>query len=237
MNAEDLYSGHPHLMTREEKEQYEHVDSENGIPTYSPILRDWILFGRITGNEDDDEDYLGMRPSPEAEYRQEFERRSPALGATPALLEELKTHYAKLPDGGVQQRKLYNCLRGQMLRQLISCDGAKCMDDLVDILQKEMDSGVPSPVPDWYKFSTVTFGPRKIGYDRCSNWLGPCHRAETHDKPQFARCSKCKVAVYCSRECQAHDWKARHKKVCKHVAKEREKITRASAALSMFAGR
>ena len=92
MNAEDLYSGHPHLMTSEEKEQYEHVDSENGIPTYSPILRDWILFGRITGNEDDDEDYLGMRPSPEAEYRQEFERRPPALGATPALLEELRTH-------------------------------------------------------------------------------------------------------------------------------------------------
>ena len=60
---------------------------------------------------------------------------------------------------------------------------------------------------------------------------------EKYDKPQFSRCSACKMAVYCSRECQAFDWKARHKKVCKHVTKEREQITRASAALSMFAGR
>ena len=163
-----------------------------------------------------------MRPTPEAQYRQEFESRPPALGATPALLEELRTHNAKLSAGGVQQRMLFQSLRDQMLRQLISCDGAKSMEDLVDILQREMESDIPAPVPDWYTFSTVTFGPRKIGYDRCSNWLGPCHRAETHDKPQFARCSKCKVAVYCSRECQAFDWKARHKKVCKHVAKERE---------------
>ena len=64
-----MYIGHAHLLTREEIEEGDYVDSENGIKTYSPILRDWILFGRVTGNEDDDEDYLGMRPSPEAEYR------------------------------------------------------------------------------------------------------------------------------------------------------------------------
>ena len=49
-----------------------------------------------------------------------------------------------MPLGGVQQRMLFQSLRDQMLRQLISCDGAKCMADLVDILQKEMESGIPS---------------------------------------------------------------------------------------------
>ena len=34
----------------------------------------------------------------------------------------------------------------------------KSVDDLVDILQKEMESGVPSPVPKWYHYSTVTRG-------------------------------------------------------------------------------
>jgi len=221
MNAEDMYIGHPHLLTREEIEEGDYVDSGYDLPSHSPILRKLILFGGYT----DGKDQFGMplmRPTPEAQYREEFENRPPALGATPAMLEELRTHNAKLQKGGVQQRRLFQTLRDQMLRQLISCDGAKCMEDLVDILQKEMESGIPAPVPDWYTFSTVTRGPRKIGYDRCSNWLGPCYHTETHDKPQFSRCSKCKVAIYCSRECQAHDWKARHKKVCKHVAKERE---------------
>jgi len=206
-----MYIGHPHLLTREEIEEGDYVDSGYDLPSKTPILRKWILFGGYT----DGKDQFGMplmRPTPEAQYRED----------SPALLEELITHNSKLPKGGVQQRMLFQSLRDQMLRQLISCDGAKSMDDLVDILQKEMESGIPAPVPEWYTFSTVTRGPRKIGYDRCSNWLGPCHRAETPDKPQFARCSKCKVAVYCSRECQAFDWKARHKKVCKHVAKERE---------------
>ena len=231
MNSEDMYMGHPHLMTREEHEEFNYVDSGSDTPTHSPVLRQWILFGKYTDGEDSHGMPL-MRPSPEAQYRQEFEHRPPALGATPALLNELRTHNAN----GVQQRSLYQSLRGQMLRQLISCDGAKCMEDLVDILQKEMDSGIPAPVPDWYTFSTVKFGPRKIGYDRCSNWLGPCYRAETHDNSQFSRCSKCKLAVYCSRECQAHDWKARHKKVCKDVVKEREQLTRVSAFQGMFMG-
>ena len=50
---------------------------------------------------------------------------------------------------------LFQSLRDQMLRQLISCDGAKSMDDLVDILQKEMESGIPAPVPDWILNSNI----------------------------------------------------------------------------------
>ena len=242
-----MYNKHRHLLSREELEEENHVDTHKGLPTHSSILRCWILDGKIDGEEVDNNDTLppiriqrqkivntlhhfggcvdsnGMplRPSPIAKYKEQFENRPPALGATPQLLAELKAHDAKLPLGGVQQRMLFQSLRDQMLRQLISCDGAKCMADLVDILQKEMESGTPSPIPDWYTFSTAPAG-GKIGYDRCSNWLGKCYRTEKHDKPQFSRCSACKMAVYCSRECQEFDWKARHKKVCKHVAKERK---------------
>lgn len=134
-------------------------------------------------------------------------------------------HYAVLPP--VQQRSLYKCLRGTMLRQLISCNVAGTMDNLVDILQQEMDSGTPAPVPDWYKYSTVTMGPRKIGYDACAN--RERLKTETqHDQPKFQQCSRCKVAVYCGRDCQVEDFHARHKKVCKKAAKEREKIASVS---------
>lgn len=213
MNAEDLYILREDLLTPEELEDVRHDPSTEEIPTFTPTLRQWILMGGIDSE-------FGVRPAPEAASRREFERRTPALGATPDLLTELKMHYAILPP--VQQRSLFKCLRDTMLRQLISCNGVATMDDLVDILQAEMDSGTPAPVPEWYKYSTVTMGPRKIGYDGCSN--RECLKTETHNQPQFKRCSRCKVAVYCGRECQVEDFKARHNKVCKEAAKEREEI-------------
>jgi len=192
-------------MTPEELEDFTHEPSSETIPTLTPTLREWLF---------DPE-----KPSPQAAYRRAFERRKPAMGADQDLLLEIKTHYNSLPPG-VQQRSLYSSVRSEMLRQLISCNGASTMDDLLEILQKELDTGVPAPVPDWYKFSTVTMGPRKVGYDSCCN--RGCARTETHDEPQFQRCSKCKVALYCSRECQLNDWKARHGKFCKEAAKKME---------------
>ena len=97
--------------------------------------------------------------------REAFENRPPALGATPQLLAELKTYNAKLTKGSVQHRMLYKTVREKMLNQLISCDGAKSIDDLLDILQKEMDSGVPAPVPDWYTFPSR----RAYGWSQC--WI------------------------------------------------------------------
>ena len=42
-------------------------------------------------------------------------------------------------------------------------------------------------MPKWYVYSTVTMGPRKIGYDRCENRT--CFRTETIDQ-KFSKCSK-----------------------------------------------
>jgi len=130
---------------------------------------------------------------------------------------EIRMHNKILPN--VQQRMLLKHLRSNMLRQLIACPGACTLEDLLKILEAEIDSGVPAPIPEWYKFSTVTMGPRKIGYDCCAR--RGCFETETVDTP-FSRCASCKVPYYCSRDCQVVDWKERHKHVCKDVIKQRE---------------
>ncbi|KAG6906511.1 hypothetical protein DXG01_013538 [Tephrocybe rancida] len=40
-----------------------------------------------------------------------------------------------------------------------------------------------------------------------------CERSESRGSPKFRVCSKCKMSVYCSRECQTSAWKA-HKIIC-----------------------
>ncbi len=203
-------------MTAEELEDYHHSPSDDEIPTLTPTLRGWLLLD-------------GMDSSPEEENRARFESRPPALGMTPDISSELKSHYATITP--IQQRQMFSLLRGHMLRQLISCDGADKFEALVDILENEMKSGTPAPVPQWYKFSDVRMGPRKIGYDGCSN--RGCFRTETTER-QFGKCTGCRTAVYCKKDCQKQDWKARHKKVCKEAAQQREKIQRVSQMLSMF---
>jgi len=77
-------------------------------------------------------------------------------------------------------------------------------------LQKEMESGIPSPIPDWYTFSTAPAG-GKIGYDLIDAAIGWKNVTVLRNMiSQPYRCSVCKMAVYCSRECQEYDWKARH---------------------------
>lgn len=178
MNAEDLYAGREDLMSAEEREEWNHDPQDDDVPTYSTILRSWLL----------GDNFQGLSP-PDAEGREEFLARKPALGATPALLQELEEHYQRITP--VQQRMLLGSIRHKMLRQLIPCCGAKTLDDHIHILREEMESGTPSPVPGWYDFSTVRYGPRRIGYYECEN--RGCSQTETVDKA-FSRCVKCKLA-------------------------------------------
>ncbi|KAI3737421.1 hypothetical protein L2E82_27423 [Cichorium intybus] len=49
------------------------------------------------------------------------------------------------------------------------------------------------------------------GLRMCSDWR--CGRPETR-KNEFRRCSGCGMVNYCSRGCQAHDWRVHHKLEC-----------------------
>ena len=51
--------------------------------------------------------------------------------------------------------------------------------------------------------------PSKAERQRCRY----CDKYEQSPK-EFAQCSRCKLAFYCSRECQVKDWKDGHKKLC-----------------------
>jgi hypothetical protein len=95
-----------------------------------------------------------------------------------------------------------------MLRKLISCDGAKELEDLLLLLENEIKNG-RSLVPKWYKFEAAR--QRGFGYQACS--ARSCCSTETVEK-MFGYCSGCRVSFYCSKECQTKDWKERHKLVC-----------------------
>ncbi|GFZ11938.1 HCP-like superfamily protein with MYND-type zinc finger [Actinidia rufa] len=65
------------------------------------------------------------------------------------------------------------------------------------------------------RFLTEWFGSRGTGPDpvmrMCSH--AGCGRPETR-RSEFRRCSACGAVNYCSRGCQAQDWKVRHKAKC-----------------------
>jgi hypothetical protein len=200
----------PGLATAEEREEWEHDPSDDIIPTMPDWWHDLTL--RRLG---------GM--SPEAMCRKEFEARPPALGLTAADIDALEAHSQDPQLTPVQKRECFQVLRSTLLRQLIPASGCASVADLCGVLRAELESGTPAPVPEWYVFSSTTMGPRKIGYDCCV--ARGCLKTETVES-KFSKCSQCKQAYYCSRECQLSDWKARHKKICKTVSEGREKIAK-----------
>lgn len=48
-------------------------------------------------------------------------------------------------------------------------------------------------------------------------YCAQCHAAENEHSAQLLTCSRCKVALYCSRQCQRHHF-ALHKKGCKRIS-------------------
>ncbi|KAK1357942.1 HCP-like superfamily protein with MYND-type zinc finger [Heracleum sosnowskyi] len=57
-------------------------------------------------------------------------------------------------------------------------------------------------------------GSGRVGLSMCSDMN--CGRPETREK-EFRKCAGCGDVKYCSRGCQAHDWKVRHKMECSHM--------------------
>ena len=195
MNPDEIYNTREDLMTPSEIEEFhlnpKDVDIDIAPPFYRRLLLDI--------------------PLPDAESRVRFERRLPALGLSSSDIDSILPHVAHPLYRDVQRRIFFRMLRSKMLRALIPVSGAATLEDLVVFLRKDLESG-PAKVPDWYTFSTVTMGPRKIGYDSCCN--RDCFATEDLTT-KFMLCGGCQVCLYCGVDCQKADWKIRHKKVCK----------------------
>jgi hypothetical protein len=211
----DMFNDREDLMTPEELEEYNHEPSSEEIPTFTDEMKHWLFRS----------DHVLM--TPEKEHEAEFRRRRPALGLTMAQLDVIRQHNTRILP--VQQRKLFKGLRDTMLRLLISTSGASTLEHLLQILAAEIDSGTPAPIPSWYTFSNVRFGPRRIGYEKCEH--RGCAQTETTEK-RFPNCGQCKIAHYCSKACQTADWMALHKHICKDVKKKRDMMIGASSFLN-----
>lgn len=168
---------------------------------------------------------------PDAEGRKMFEKRLPALGLSIADIDALSAEVQNKAFPPVLRRYLFRRIRSHMMRQLISCDNCHSVGSLCDVLRAEAASGIPAPVPAWYKYSTVVMGPRKIGYDGCNN--RDCFRCETMND-MFSKCAQCRLPYYCSKTCQAEDWKWRHNKVCTEAATARQQTVRAGKMIEML---
>jgi hypothetical protein len=219
MDNDSMYMNHPELASAEELEDWDFDERSGRIPTFpaswTPIIPNLLS--------------LAM---PGAMGRSKWEKRSPALGLNEMNIRALEKHAENSALLGVQRRRIFDIIRSKMLQQLISCSGAGSVGDLCKILRAELTSGVPAPAPAWYVFSTITFGPRKVGYSCC------CHRGclvtESVTSSPFKKCSQCRVSWYCSEKCQELDWLARHKVVCNDAAESRRKHRNVSAMLQKF---
>ena len=198
MDETDVYMNHRELASAEELEDWDFDELGARVPTFPAAWKQEKL-------------KLADLMIPDAMGRSEWEQRSPALGLNEKSILALERHVANPDLLDVQRRRIFRYMRAKMLQQLIGCSGAGSVSDLCGILRSELQSRVPAPAPAWYVFSTITMGPRKVGYSACSN--RNCLVTETATSAPF-KCSKCGVSWFCSEQCQALDWVARHKLVC-----------------------
>lgn len=193
MRASELYIGRPDLMTPEELEEHNFVDVKAKVPMIPSWYRAKLL--------------ESLCCIPDEGGRAEFLKRKPALGFTLEELDLLREHVALLLP--VQRRLLFRMLQNSLATNLICCSGARSTNELLLILENEIKSGQPSPIPPWYKFKGAR--ERGFGYQVCS--ARGCFATESIDV-RFGSCGGCRVAYYCVADCQKNDWKARHKSVC-----------------------
>ena len=221
MNIEDIYYDFPELMTPEEKEDrdFEEYDDQGNCLVELLSYPRWFM------------DHCMYLPRPEADSRTEFERRKPALGLSQDKIQQLRDYYNDPRLLPVQKRSFASYLKHQMMRQLICTDGCQTVEELFAILQADLDSNIPAAVPDWYKYSTITHGPRDTGYYQCQN--RGCYHTDTLER-KIAACSRCKLARYCCKKCQQEDWSARHKKICKKAKEKRDMTAQAGSFIQMF---
>jgi hypothetical protein len=214
MDPNDIYLDYPELQTAEEKEVIAHVPNVNPLPEIPPKLREACLAHKTY--------------PPDAKWRAQFEKRPPANGFDMSIIEEILAFANDPRYLPAQRRRLFQCLRDEMLKYLIPCSDCSTIEHLCDVLKGEIVSGIPSPVPEWYVYSTGPAHqlPRRVGYYFCCN--RECFKTEHYLKPAFLKCGSCATPTYCSKDCKKSDWVSRHNFVCKEAKYRREYMKNAS---------
>jgi hypothetical protein len=95
-------------------------------------------------------------PTPEAEHWEGFKARKPGMGLPKSTLDKFRKVRGDM-ESSSEYRQVFELLRETLLRFLISCDGVDTIIGLVEVLEKEQETGVPGPIPLWYQPSTVRF--------------------------------------------------------------------------------
>jgi len=91
----------------------------------------------------------------------------------------------------------------------------KQVDEVIAILPEEAKKEISSMSPvDHLQVVLNSFNLELVYTEYCS--CPGCGRKDVGHT--FKRCSRCKLARYCSQKCQAHHWtKAAHKNLCNHI--------------------
>ena len=73
--------------------------------------------------------------------------------------------------------------------------------------------------------SQETFCRQKLALLQCEYDPKSCNKCSRRGtEVSLKSCTKCKTAVYCSKQCQVEDWKPRHKKHCKEIQRLRDVV-------------
>jgi len=172
---------------------------------------------------------------PQRSTKIQFENRPPSLGLSKPDIDIIRKHVYHPLYEPEQRSLLFRLLRRCMLLMLIPCSEQSSINCLLDTLEDELNSKVPSKVPRWYwkNVGDSTLHSQKIGYMSCSN--DGCLKTEDLETT-FQRCSLCKATPYCKKSCQVQHWKSSHKKTCDNQAIFRRRASSREAFFEMNTG-
>jgi TPR repeat protein len=139
--------------------------------------------------------------------------RAAWLGHVPALRELghcLQDGYGARRDAAAGRHFLLHAAA----RELVSPSSHRCRNG-----EEEEDDAASRFMVDWWALASANIGGGEGDGDGdvrlCSHTR--CGRRETR-RHEFRRCSACGSAIYCSRACQALDWKRVHRGQCAAAA-------------------
>eukprot|EP00249_Psilotum_nudum_P008582 c21380_g1_i1 orf=555-1400(-) len=110
----------------------------------------------------------------------------------------------------VRIRHVDDCIARHAIYSFIQTAGRSLLSDFGCNVPPPKFHTVHQFLVDWFALHLPTSGLRLCSHAKCG-------RVETR-KHEFRRCSACGTVNYCSRACQALDWKLRHKYDCSPVA-------------------